>query len=145
MVQTQVLGEDAIIQSYTYYPWSQQGGRLQQLVTQSQGQEDPDQDLAYTYDEVGNITNLVDSAAGEMLSFTYDDLNRLVGTSGYPDGEYNETITYDPATGNIESRVRDTTPAMLAYDYDENHPHAVRELNSAVMYTYRCNGKSRGL
>jgi len=55
------LGADSVDTTYTYYPWDQQGGRLHTL--QSTGLQSL-QNLTYTYDNVGNITSIVDTLAG---------------------------------------------------------------------------------
>ncbi len=67
------------------------------------------QDISYTYDAVGNITQLVEAGATSTrrtVSYGYDDLYRLTsasatGTSSGISG-YNQTFSYD-ALGNLLS------------------------------------------
>lgn len=63
------------------------------------------QDLTYTYDAVGNITEIVDASetgSAATTSYTYDDLYRLLSasTTDASSTPYNRTFTYD-ALGNI--------------------------------------------
>ena len=67
------------------------------------------QDLTYTYDAVGNITQLVEAGATNTrrtVNYGYDDLYRLTSASatGTPSGisGYNQNFTYDPL-GNLLS------------------------------------------
>jgi hypothetical protein len=91
---------NGVNQTYTYYPWNQQGGRLNILQAQKSGLP-AYQNLTLTYDAVGNIRTLLDSAAAEPLTtFTYDSLNRLDLVTG----AYGEDPAYDSTTGNISSR-----------------------------------------
>ncbi len=103
------------------------------------------QDLNYTYDNNGNITQVVDTsdtAGAKTVTYTYDDLNRMLsatatnvasGQSGYT---YN--YTYD-ALGNITS-----SPAG-AYVYDGTsasnwaNPHAATSIAGATL-TYDKSG-----
>ena len=68
-------------QKYIGYEWVGQGGRLKTMISTKPMSPDL-QDLSYTYDHGGNILSIVDSEAGETLSFAYDDLNQLTGVSG---------------------------------------------------------------
>jgi YD repeat-containing protein len=65
------------------------------------------QDLAYTYDALGNITQIVDngtSGSGKTVNYAYDDLSRLINASTTiaSTTPYSYTYTYD-ALGNITS------------------------------------------
>ena len=54
--------------------------------------------LGYSYDLVGNITQIADSMAGQTQSFGYDSLYRLTSASATAagnDGGYSETYQYD--------------------------------------------------
>jgi len=79
---------------YSYYAWQQQGGRLQSISAGSL------QNLAYSYDVAGNITQIGDSIHNEVESFTYDALDRLELASG----AYSEDPQYDAASGQMLSR-----------------------------------------
>jgi len=64
------------------------------------------QNLAYTYDDVGMVTGIVDHAQGYNWSYQYDDLYRLTvamrghGTTLGANGIYYKTYAYD-TIGNI--------------------------------------------
>lgn len=64
------------------------------------------QNLAYTYDEVGNVKTITDTIWSGSRSFQYDDLNRLkqaTGTFGLNQAQVTHGYTYD-AIGNISPR-----------------------------------------
>jgi RHS repeat-associated protein len=100
------------------------------------------QNLSYSYDPVGNITQIVDTSqtsTNKTANYVYDDLNRLtsatitnVATGQTP---YTENYTYD-AIGNI------TSGGAGNYTYagtDYANPHAVTSIGSKE-YTYDNNG-----
>ncbi|MFA6273772.1 MAG: SpvB/TcaC N-terminal domain-containing protein, partial [Candidatus Paceibacterota bacterium] len=64
------------------------------------------QDLNYTYDNVGNITKIIDSSntnSAKTVDYVYDDLNRLtsaVATNTANNQNYTQNFTYD-VLGNI--------------------------------------------
>jgi YD repeat-containing protein len=122
---------NGINQTYTYYPWNQQGGRLNVILAQKSGLPDY-QNTTLTYDPVGNIHTLLDSAANEPLTtFTYDSLNRLDLVTG----AYSEDPVYDPSTGNISSRNN------ITYTYgDTAHKHAVTTTSDGRAFGYDANG-----
>ncbi|PKO14674.1 MAG: hypothetical protein CVU39_13165, partial [Chloroflexi bacterium HGW-Chloroflexi-10] len=123
----QVLG-NSVTQNYTYYPWDNQGGRLNTIVSRKNSLT-PVQNLSYSYDTLGNINSIMDSVAGESFAFGYDNLNRLTSVSGV----YSKTVSYSSVTGNIQQK--DGT-----YGYDTNHPHAVTSINGVAKYGYDANG-----
>jgi len=107
------------------------------------------QDLNYTYDKVGNITQIIDSAntdGAKTAVYVYDDLNRLTSATitSVPLGQtaYTQNYTYD-AIGNI------TSGPLGTYVYDGNtgvltaNPHAVTGIG-AVTYAYDANGNLIG-
>lgn len=66
------------------------------------------QDIDYTYDAVGNITNIEETAstsAKRIVSYTYDDLHRLTNATATKDGSslYTKTFSYS-AIGNITNK-----------------------------------------
>jgi RHS repeat-associated protein len=135
---TRTLG-NGLTQTYNYYPWSQQGGRLQTLTTGTL------QSLAYTYDSVGNVQTIADAKnSGQKQCFRYDALNRLTQATTYADsslgcttqlgaGNYNEMYGYDSA-GNLQ------TKGDLALQYlNSSHVHAVTDA-SGNSYQYDANG-----
>ncbi|MFA5793021.1 MAG: RHS repeat-associated core domain-containing protein [Candidatus Gracilibacteria bacterium] len=109
------------------------------------------QNLSYSYDDVGNITQIVDSSATESAkttAYTYDDLYRLTSStvSSAVSGS-NETIDYSyNIIGNILSR---SDLGTYSYDGDVEtgsyaNPHAVTSIvkteGSTDSFTYNQNG-----
>ncbi len=110
------------------------------------------QDLAYTYDPVGNITRIVDASntqSAKTTDYAYDDLHRLLSAtiSGAADTTLDgplgnnsvQTFAYDPI-GNITYKsdvgtylYEGTQPGSYA------NPHAVTSINGEE-YTYDRNG-----
>lgn len=104
------------------------------------------QDIAYTYDNNGNIATLIDNsntASKKNAAYTYDDLNRLtsatvtnVATGQTP---YTENYTYD-AIGNILTK---TGAGSYSYTGDEGdsfaNPHAVTDIDG-LAFSYDENG-----
>lgn len=102
------------------------------------------QDLTYTYDDIGNITSILDASitsTAKTSTYTYDDLSRLlsVTTSGLASGDYTESYTYD-SVGNMtyKSDVGTFTYAGTGGTGSPN-PHAVTSV-AGVAYTYDANG-----
>ncbi|MDE2461638.1 MAG: hypothetical protein KGL98_10370 [Gammaproteobacteria bacterium] len=89
------------------------------------GQSSGVQQLAYTWEGFGNLTERQDANQSNLYEkLTYDDLNRLstsTVTNSANNGPTNDYV-YD-AMGNI------TTPTIAGtsetYNYDPNHPYAV--------------------
>ena len=75
-----------------------------------------------------------------MQTFTYDALSRLVGasTSAFGSGQYNESYSYNAATGNLAVK------ASYSHTYaDPDHPHAVTQASNGLVtntYVYDANG-----
>jgi YD repeat-containing protein len=88
------------------------------------------QDLNYTYDAVGNITQIRDDVASETSDYAYDSLDRL---TSWTLNSTPESYTYDASTGNL------ATKAGSAFTYDANQPHGVSALNGNT-YGYDANG-----
>ena len=99
------------------------------------------QNLGYTYDAVGNITQIVDRSgtlSAATTTYEYDDLYRLVNASTTlaTSSPYTQSYTYD-ALGNILTRSDQGT-----YTYAETgyaNPHAVTSIGGST-YTYDNNG-----
>ena len=147
-VTTRALNNGGVQQSYVYYPWINQGGRLQDILAEA-GSLDL-QDLHYTYDDVGNITSLEDSIAVENLSYNYDALDRLTGVSG----AVSESYGYDSSTGNLSSKggatlyYTDTVHAATGYndwlyDYDANGNMIERTTPEDTTYTLVYDAENR--
>jgi RHS repeat-associated protein len=120
--------------TYTYNP---QNLRLTDLVTNN-GSGTPLQNLHYSYDNVGNIQQIVDGVRNETSNYQYDDLNRLLSASvSNGPNPYTQGRTYDPL-GNITQRTDNGTPTNYTYDTN-NKPHAVRQVGTQT-YQYDSNG-----
>jgi len=106
------------------------------------------QDLAYTYDNVGNITQIVDESetyTKKIAEYEYDDLYRLtsatITNSGWINGDYTRTFSYD-SLGNFINK-----SDAGDYYYEGNtgtsyaNPHAVTSIDSATV-DYDNNGNN---
>ena len=98
------------------------------------------QALSFTYDKLGNITQIVDvsgNSSAKTVAYTYDDLSRLTraSTTQATSSPYLRSYTYNPL-GNITSSDLGTyTYAGTGY----TNPHAVTSVASST-YTYDNNG-----
>ena len=112
--------------NYTYDP---NNLRLTNIITQSlQGKI---QDLAYQFDNVGNIRNITDYVNSATQSFLYDDLNRLTQAQGsYGSFSY----TYDSIGNMLEKE-----GVTLTYGRAGGLPHAVTQYGSTLI-NYDANG-----
>jgi len=103
------------------------------------------QDISYTYDNVGNILTIADNSStntAKTITFTYDDLNRLVSATSsdaVAGSNFSETYTYN-SLGNILSK---TGIGSYSYDGDTGtlyaNPHAPTTIGGVSM-TYDING-----
>lgn len=102
------------------------------------------QDLTYTYDAVGNITQIIDASETDsykIINFTYDDLYRLTraSTTEATTTDYLRTYTYN-AIGNITNK---SDQGAYLYQGDSGtsyaNPHAVTSL-AGTSYSYDNNG-----
>ncbi len=112
------------------------------------------QSIAYTYDTVGNITNLVDSGAtggAKTFAMTYDNLHRLTyinATSLGTGTAYNQTFAYN-SIGNITSvtgtggTVYPTTQYNGSAGSSYANPHAATKIGG-VNRVYDQNGNMLG-
>lgn len=143
-------------QTWDYYAWPQEGGRLRNLSAKNLSGATL-QNLTYRYDAVGNINTIFSNGDGvsgtnddETQNFTYDRLDRLtqaVINNGWvcrevrdlklcdPETSTFNVYAYDPATGNLQ-----TKDGMTLYYDDVNHKHAVSSTSSGNSYTYDANG-----
>jgi RHS repeat-associated protein len=94
------------------------------------------QDLAFSFDDIGNLTSRADSLRGLTEAFLYDGLNRL--TSSQVLGSSAVSVAYDEI-GNIISK-----SDVGTYTYGENGagPHAVTSIIGPrpATYSYDANG-----
>lgn len=99
------------------------------------------QNLTYTYDSIGNITQIIDASETDLAVTTiydYDDLYRLTSasTTGASSTPYTHSYTYSPI-GNIL-----TKSDVGSYTYAETNyanPHAATAI-AGVTQTYDNNG-----
>ncbi len=110
----------------TTYQWDPQTFRLARLTTTGPG--GPLQDLVYTHDAAGNITERVDAAAppafynnadvSPRAIYTYDALHRLVRATGREHIGQNpgndQHYAPDPAPGDVQA----LRPYEQSYTYD---------------------------
>jgi len=100
------------------------------------------QDISYTYDPVGNITQIDDNSytdARKLATFAYDDLYRLTSATATQDNGvelYDHTFTYD-SIGNITSK--SDIGSYLYQETDYANPHATTSVNGTT-YSYDNNG-----
>ena len=97
--------------TYTYYPWdgANQLGRLSNLKADKLSSPSSNlQNLSYSYDAVGNISQINDSNTMIEQDFSYDRLSRLTYwdtiISFPPVLLDSEGYTYDSADGNLSSK-----------------------------------------
>jgi RHS repeat-associated protein len=152
---------NTLTQKFHYYDWNTQGGGLEAIVTGSGTWDDQAltftnmiQKQTYTHDPVGNITQMTNVPASETNTYGYDALNRL--TAWTLNGTQQEVYTYDPATGNLQTKgaptqVNNTTVGQYTYDYSA---HAVTQLvdstnlsnvRNSYGYDYNGNQNSRSI
>jgi len=124
--------------------------KLYRLVNKkSEKDSDVLQNISYTYDAVGNITNMVDTSATNTAKtsvFAYDDLYRLIQadvTNAVNNENYTRGYTYD-IIGNMLTR-SDVGTYIYAGNDDATSsatnasPHAVTQVGS-TNYAYDDNG-----
>ncbi|OGO36165.1 MAG: hypothetical protein A2147_09995 [Chloroflexi bacterium RBG_16_57_8] len=94
------MASDALLTSFTFNDWSEQGGRLASIESGTTENPGLHQHMEYAYDDVGNILRIDDYVAGapQAQTFTYDELDRLRSAvvTGGTQGLYNESYEYDP-------------------------------------------------
>ncbi|MEO1804774.1 MAG: FG-GAP-like repeat-containing protein [Bacteroidota bacterium] len=98
----------------TNYTYDNDRGVVTRIYTQGV------QDLHFTFDKVGNLTQRRDAARNLTEDFLYDGLNRLISTHAGTAGS--TTITYDES-GNITYR-----SDAGCYEYGGTGPQAVTRL-----------------
>ena len=122
--------QNVVTTTYEYYP---SNNRLKSIDTYGSS---PLQDIAYQYDNVGNITNITDIIlSSRSQTFSYDHLDRLTQAQSNAYG----TITYQyNVIGNMtyNSQVGSYTDWKQHYG---TKPHAVYQAGSNT-YSYDANG-----
>ncbi|MFQ6102206.1 MAG: PKD domain-containing protein, partial [Anaerolineae bacterium] len=128
--------------SHDYYTARQGNNRLRQILIPGL------LDLSYSYDDVGNVTSIVDHRAPggtQTQVFGYDALDRLIAASatGGSAGTYDHTYEYNPI-GNItqitEHGTRNTQYEYNGSGYPHPQPHAVTGLSDGSHFEYDANG-----
>jgi RHS repeat-associated protein len=104
-------------------------GQLWQI--KSTNQSTTLQDIKYSWDANGNLTQQQNLVSGQTENFTYDYLNRLTTSLG----AYSQTYTYD-ALGNITSMTNNGNTQFYSYG---TKPDAVTQVGSSS-YAYDANG-----
>jgi len=86
------------------------------------------QSLTYSYDDVGNVEQIVDAKLGQTQTFEYDERDRLESATatGGSGGTYSRSWQYDEV-GNITYN----SSLGLFYKYSGGKPHAVTHLSAA--------------
>jgi RHS repeat-associated protein len=115
----------------TTRPHSAERGWLDSITTMSGATAI--QDLAYTRNPKGMITQVQSPRAGESWTYGYDELDRLTIANNASGATDDQTIEYD-AIGNITSSSR-----LGAYSYGSSRPHAVTAAGSRT-YAYDAAG-----
>ncbi len=119
------------------------------LLHQGSGGQAVHQDISYTFDPVGNITQITDTSetnAAKTSTFTYDDLDRLLSAtvSNAANGDnYARNYTYD-IIGNMLSHSEAGSYEYAGGDSGtssgaNSNPHAVTDV-AGVAYSYDDNG-----
>ena len=99
---------------YNYYT---NHARLKQIKT------DTTQNLNYSYDNVGNVVKIDDSANSRLYSMSYDNLDRLTNVSI---GPFKWVYAYDPI-GNIQKIVRNFS-ITTSFKFDGSLAHAPQKV-----------------
>lgn len=128
--RTQITFVNGVTTALAYHPTS---FRLTWLLTTGSG--GTLQNLAYGYDNAGNLTQIADAVGTAGRTFVYDAVNRLTRASGWFNGAA-EDYSYD-AAGNLLRR------AALLYAYsDPAHPWAVTAVVDGRSFTHDANGNA---
>ena len=140
-LQMTALHYPNVITDYAYYGASD-NYRLQWMEVELNGTSNVHLALNYEYDDVGNISKIIDYATPggtvpqDTQDFAYDDLNRLSSATGAHDTaawDYTQSFEYD-AFGNITSvdDTRDQTETFRTYESDATQPHAVDTVSNEL-------------
>ncbi|MBI3621120.1 MAG: RHS repeat-associated core domain-containing protein [Nitrospirae bacterium] len=132
----------------TNYTYRSDNNRLQQIVTQL-GTNPAYQDLAYTFDPVGNITRVLatTSAFGtEDRAFAYDGLHRLTQATYRPITPAGSATTYAygyDTIGNLTNKSqgastrKEETDVAITYQNPAAPPVTVENTSPAISYEKR--------
>ncbi|MBT4210076.1 MAG: hypothetical protein HOE19_04155 [Candidatus Komeilibacteria bacterium] len=136
---THLERSNGVITDYIYNP--QENFRLTDLDT-THGTTTL-QDIHYTYDAVGNITQITDSSSTDLAKTTwydYDDLYRLASSTvnyiSHPADNYSKVYNYD-AVGNMIYN-----SDLGTMNYDNDNPHQLSSLTGRT-FTYDDAGNTK--
>jgi RHS repeat-associated protein len=128
-VTSETLGANTLSIASGYKPWTNELTSRQSGLLPSTSNR---QNLAYQWDNAGNLTQRQDVSQALTETFTLDALDRI--QSSTLNGAGTLAVAYD-ASGNITGR-----SDVGGYTYgDPAHPHAVTAAGSHT-YTYDANG-----
>ncbi|KAF0111916.1 MAG: hypothetical protein FD147_430 [Chloroflexi bacterium] len=131
--------------TFTYYGWttSVNGGKLNNMTVTNSSNATL-QNLGYSYDSRGNITQITDGVNSESSAFSYDSLSRLTAMTVTNGGTtvHSEAFTYDAANGNLSGK-GPALNTLISYTYDASHPHAASGFG-VNSYAYDDNGNQTG-
>ncbi|RKH89664.1 hypothetical protein D7Y21_09840 [Corallococcus sp. AB045] len=104
------------------------------------------QDLAYTYEPNGNLSQRQDLLAQTVENFTYDRLDRLTTWKVAQGGSLSELRYHHAPNGNLLDRTVVSGPgSTVTYGYGSGAgPHAVTSMSQGGVtssYTYDANGR----
>ncbi len=129
--------------TYTYNSPTVDGGRLASITSVKYFPSTSIQNLVYDYDNVGNVTQIINHCAPggtQTTNYTYDELDRLssaVATGG--SNTYSYAWTYEQ-NGNIAS----LNSSAWSYNADPDHGVSTAQASSAnfsqINYGYDLNG-----
>ncbi len=109
---------NSVTSDYTY---NSNTLRLSNILTKKPDGTTKLQELAYTFDNAGNVATIVDTINSMSQTFTYDDLNRLTQAVGSAYGT--QTFAYD-SIGNMTTKASRT----MSYGAGSAGPHAVTDV-----------------
>ncbi|MFL5803006.1 MAG: RHS repeat domain-containing protein, partial [Roseiflexaceae bacterium] len=125
---------NGVIQNWSYSSPLQ---RLSQLQAGSSASPSSVFDRGYTYDNIGNVTTIVDNTTTPIpnQSYSYDHRDRLMT---WTLGSTTQTYTYN-VLGNITSKPGNGVYTYPASGPSSTRPHTPSAVNGAA-YTYDANG-----
>ena len=129
----QLLGQNfgnGVSTGYEYHP----DNLLSRIHTLSATAGDI-QDLHYTFDRVGNISQILDKIHGYAKHFQYDEINRLIYADGLPDGAGGTPNTMRYAFDAIGNIMYKSSVGRYEYSGIGAGPHAVTKAGDDY-YTY---------
>lgn len=111
-------------------------GNIIRKRTQVSDYSDRNYDIAYTYDNLGNVTEVNYSGTDDnwpKVYYTYNQLNQVTGVGNTPDNPYSyASYSYD-ATGSVKQESLNNShsqPIQRAFSY--NSPGWLKQINNDV-------------